>query len=552
MYQYDAFDHNILEQRISEFRSQVKRRLNGELSEEEFRPLRLMNGLYLELHAYMLRIAIPYGTFNSVQLRKFAHIARKYDRGYGHFTTRQNIQFNWPKLVDTPDILEELATVDMHAIQSSGNCIRNTTADQLAGVANDEVADPRPYAEIIRQWSTFHPEFAYLPRKFKIALTGSEHDRAAIKFHDIGLEVKKNDQGEIGFKVLVGGGLGRTPIIGSVIKDFLPEKHLLSYLEAILRAYNLDGRRDNKYKARIKILVKENGIDEYSKTVEKEWIEINKENQTDLPEKAKELILNYFNPPHYSRQSDSISQFESFYKENAGFSRWVNNNISEHKIDNYAAATISLKPIGGIPGDITADQMDGVAELADQYSLGEIRSSNQQNLIFAHVHKNDLPALWSSLKAIDLATANHGLVTDIIACPGLDYCSLANARSIPIAQEISEHFASAALSDEIGELKINISGCINSCAYHHAGHIGILGVDKKGVEAYQIMLGGSADENASIGKITGRAFAADEIINAVDTVIKTYLQIRLDGEIFIDTYRRLGMAPFKGALYVKN
>lgn len=552
MYQYDAYDHQIIRRRIEEFRSQVKRRLNGELSEEEFRPLRLMNGVYLQLHAYMLRVAIPYGTFNSRQLRMFAHIARKYDRGYGHFTTRQNIQYNWPKLVEIPDILEELASVEMHAIQTSGNCIRNTTADQLAGVASDEVADPRPYAEIIRQWSTFHPEFAYLPRKFKIAITGAKHDRAAIKFHDIGLEIKKNNDNEIGFKVIVGGGLGRTPIIGSTIKEFLPEKYLLSYLEAILRAYNLDGRRDNKYKARIKILVQENGIDKYRNSVEKEWQAIKLNNHADLPEEAKRLIFRHFEPPNYDRQFENCEIFESFNETQSAFSQWINSNLHEHKIAGYAAVTISLKPIGGIPGDITSDQMDALADLADQYSLGEIRSTHEQNLVLPYVFKNDLPALWQSLDKIGLATPNHGLVSDIIACPGLDYCALANARSIPIAQEISKRFGTQERATDIGELKIKISGCINACAHHHVGHIGILGVDKKGVESYQLLLGGNADENASIGKIVGPGFAENEIVDAVETVIETYLKLRIPGEIFIDTYRRIGSDPFKGALYARN
>ncbi|MCC3861196.1 nitrite/sulfite reductase [Pseudemcibacter aquimaris] len=549
MYQYDAYDHKIVQQRIEEFRSQVDRRLSGELSEEEFRPLRLMNGVYLQLHAYMIRVAIPYGTFNAVQLRKLAYIARTYDKGYGHFTTRQNIQYNWPKLVDIPKILEELASIEMHAIQTSGNCIRNTTTDQLAGVAKDEVADPRPYAEIIRQWSTFHPEFAYLPRKFKIAITGAEHDRAAIRFHDIGLEVVKNDKDEIGFKVLVGGGLGRTPIIGTVIKEFLPEKHLLSYLEAILRAYNLDGRRDNKYKARIKILVKENGIDNYRETVEKEWQEILKENNTDLPDAAKELIFRHFEPPSYDFKTVPTQDFERFYNKNSDFAAWIDNNMHEHKVENYATVTISLKPNGGIPGDITADQMDALAKLSEIYSLGEIRSTHEQNLVFAHVYKDDLPALWLELKDIDLATPNHGLVSDIIACPGLDYCALANARSIPLAQEISTRYSDPVRAAKIGELKIKVSGCINACAHHHVGHIGILGVDKKGTEAYQILLGGSADENASIGKITGPGFSEEEIIFAVDTVIETYLGLKEGNERFIDTYNRVGMAPFKGALY---
>ncbi len=552
MYQYDAYDHKILEKRIEEFRDQVNRRLSGELSEEEFKPLRLMNGVYLQLHAYMLRVAIPYGTFTSTQLRKFAHIARKYDRGYGHFTTRQNIQFNWPKLVDIPDILEELASVEMHAIQTSGNCIRNTTSDQLAGVAVDEVADPRPYAEIIRQWSTFHPEFAYLPRKFKIAITGASHDRAAINFHDIGLEMVKNDAGKIGFKVIVGGGLGRTPIIGSVIREFLPERHLLSYLEAIMRAYNLDGHRDNKYKARIKILVKENGIDAYRDTVEKEWEAIKHEGNTDLPEAAQQLIFNHFTPPTYTHRARHKIDFEDFFKNQQEYAHWLSNSRHDHKVEGYAAVTISLKPVGGIPGDISADQMDKLADLADVFSLGEIRSTHEQNLVFAHVHEDDLPALWQELDKIGLATPNHGLISDIIACPGLDYCALANARSIPVAQQISERFGSDERAKEIGELKIKISGCINACAHHHVGHIGILGVDKKGVESYQLLLGGNADENASVGKILGPGFSEDEIVDAVETVVDTYLALREDGESFLDAYKRLGAEPFKGALYDAN
>ncbi len=549
MYQYDAYDHKILEQRTAEFRDQVTRRINGKLSEEEFRPLRLMNGVYLQLHAYMIRVAIPYGTFNSGQLRKFAHIARKYDRGYGHFTTRQNIQYNWPKLIDIPDILDELASVEMHAIQTSGNCIRNITTDQFAGVAKDEVADPRPYAEIIRQWSTFHPEFAYLPRKFKIAITGAKHDRAAIKFHDIGLEVLRNETGELGFKVIVGGGLGRTPVIGSVIKEYLPEKHLLSYLEAILRIYNLSGRRDNKYKARVKILVKESGIESFRVKVEKEWRQIMEEGHTDLPAAAQKLIFNHFKPPSYEHNVLPALDFERFYKYQAEFKRWIDSNLHDHKVENYAAVTISLKPIGGIPGDISSEQMEDLADLADIYSLGEIRSTHEQNLVFPYVHKNDLPALWLELKSIDLATPNHGLVSDIIACPGMDYCSLANARSIPIAQEISNKFSDPKLAAQIGELKIKISGCINACAHHHVGHIGVLGVDKKGTESYQLLLGGNADENAAIGKITGPGFNGDQIVGAIETVIRTYQEIKEGNERFIDTYQRVGMEPFKDALY---
>lgn len=549
MYQYDAYDHNILKQRVDEFRNQVARRLSGDLSEDEFRPLRLMNGVYLQLHAYMLRIAIPYGTMSSNQLRKFAFIARKYDRGYGHFTTRQNIQFNWPKLVDIPDILEELASVEMHAIQTSGNCIRNTTSDQFAGVAKDEVADPRPYAEIIRQWSTFHPEFAYLPRKFKIAVIGSEHDRAATRFHDIGVEIKRNDQGEIGFKIYVGGGLGRTPVIASVINYFVPERHLLSYLEAIMRVYNQLGRRDNKYKARIKILVKEHGIARFREDVEYEWQAINDENKTDLPLAAQEMIINHFKAPNYVKRSDGLKETEILYNTNDAYALWIDQNRHEHKVQNYSAVTISLKPIGGIPGDISADQMDKLADLADKYSLGEIRSTHKQNLVFAHVYNGDLPALWKALESLNLATPNHELVTDIIACPGLDYCALANARSIPLAQQISERFGDTNRAADIGPLDIKISGCINACAHHHIGHIGIIGVDKKGVESYQILLGGRADENASIGKILGPGFSEDEIVDAIETVVDEYMKIRKEDEHFIDTYTRVGAEPFKEALY---
>ncbi len=548
MYLYDEIDQALVDERVVQFRDQVSRRMSGELSEDEFKPLRLMNGVYLQLHAYMLRVAIPYGTLSSEQMRKLAWIARKYDRGYGHFTTRQNLQYNWPKLEDLPDILAELASVQMHALQTSGNCIRNVTADQYAGVAADEVADPRVYAEIIRQWSTLHPEFSFLPRKFKIAVTGSQNDRAAVKVHDIGLIVKRNPAGELGFEVIVGGGLGRTPFVGPTIREFLPERHLLSYLEAVLRVYNMLGRRDNMYKARIKIQVHETGAAEFTRLVEAEWDQI-RDSAVDLPAGEKERIASYFVPPRYEISADAADVLARHKREDAGFARWVDTNVFAHKAEGYAIANISLKPIGGVPGDATAEQMEAVAALADRFSFSEIRITHEQNLVLPHVRKDNLYALWQTLKSYDLDTPNLGRVSDMIACPGMDYCSLANARSIPVAQAISKRFADLDRQHDIGELKLKISGCINACGHHHAGHIGILGVDRKGEEYYQITLGGSGAEDASIGEIVGPALAYDAVVDAVETLVDKYLAIRTEGERFLDTYRRVGKDPFKEALY---
>ncbi len=548
MYRYDEFDQTLVEERVRQFRGQVARRLSGALTEEQFRPLRLMNGLYLQLHAYMLRVAIPYGTLSSAQMRMLAHIARTYDKGYGHFTTRQNIQFNWPFLEDVPDILSDLASVQMHAIQTSGNCIRNVTADHFAGVAADEIEDPRVYCEIIRQWSTFHPEFSFLPRKFKIAVTGAATDRAAIRVHDIGLQIVRNEAGETGFKVVVGGGLGRTPVIGPVVRDFLPKKHLLSYLEAILRVYNQLGRRDNLYKARIKILVQSVGVEAFAQMVEEEWTQI-REGVLQVPPEEIERIKAYFAPPTYEDLWPSDGEFARKQAEVPAFGRWAACNTTRHKQAGYVIVTISLKPIGGIPGDASAEQMDLVADLAERYSLDEIRVSHEQNLILPHVRQKDAFALWQALDKAGLATPNHGLVSDMIACPGLDFCNLANARSIPVAQRISKRFADLDRQHDIGELKIKISGCINACGHHHVGDIGILGVDKKGTEFYQITLGGAAGNEAALGEIVGRAFSYDEVVDAVETIIETYLEVRRPGERFRETYARVGLAPFKEKLY---
>ncbi|CAN7280532.1 MULTISPECIES: nitrite/sulfite reductase [Rhizobium/Agrobacterium group] len=549
MYRYDEFDHAFVEGRVAQFRDQVERRLSGELAEDAFKPLRLMNGVYLQLHAYMLRVAIPYGTLNSQQMRMLAHIARKYDRGYGHFTTRQNIQYNWPKLSDTPDILSELASVEMHALQTSGNCIRNVTADHFAGAAADEVADPRPYAEILRQWSSVHPEFSFLPRKFKIAVTGAERDRAAIQVHDIGLHLKKNDKGEIGFAVYVGGGQGRTPMIAKKIRDFLPEEDLLSYTTAIMRVYNLHGRRDNKYKARIKILVHETGAEELSRQVEVEFAEL-KNTELKLPDADIAAISAYFAPPELKNRPEGWESLARWKKADEGFARFVDQNVQPHKHPDYGMVTISLKPIGGIPGDATDEQMELVADIAEEYAFDEIRISHEQNIILPHVALADLEPVYRALAGAGLATANAGLITDIIACPGLDYCALANARSIPVAQEISTRFGAPERQAEIGELKIKISGCINACGHHHVGHIGLLGVEKKGAELYQITLGGSGDENTSIGEIIGRGFEPDRVTDAIETIVDTYLGLRLSKEeIFLDAYRRVGPQPFKDALY---
>ncbi|MDB5552561.1 MAG: nitrite/sulfite reductase [Rhizobium sp.] len=549
MYRYDEFDHTFVNDRVAQFRDQVERRLTGDLAEDAFRPLRLMNGVYLQLHAYMLRVAIPYGTLNAKQMRMLAHIARKYDRGYGHFTTRQNIQYNWPKLADTPDILADLASVEMHAIQTSGNCIRNVTADHFAGAAADEAADPRPYAEILRQWSSVHPEFTFLPRKFKIAVTGAKDDRAAIQVHDIGLHLKKNEKGELGFDVYVGGGQGRTPMIGKRIREFLPEEDLLSYTTAIMRVYNLYGRRDNKYKARIKILVHETGVEKLSAEIEAEFNEL-KNGELKLPDADIQAITSYFAPPDLAPHAEGWANLASWKKADPDFARWVDQNVKPHKHPDYGMVTISLKPIGGIPGDATDEQMELVADLAEEYAFDEIRISHEQNIIFPHVALADLEPLYRALKPANLATANSNLITDIIACPGLDYCALANARSIPVAQEISERFGSPERQAEIGELKIKISGCINACGHHHVGHIGLLGVEKKGAELYQITLGGSADNETSIGDIIGRGFEPEKVTDAIETVVDTYLGLRLSpDETFLQAYRRVGQQPFKTALY---
>ncbi|QQM32325.1 nitrite/sulfite reductase [Martelella lutilitoris] len=544
MYRYDEFDHDFVRERVAQFTDQVERRLSGEITEDQFKPLRLMNGVYLQLHAYMLRIAVPYGTMNGRQMRMLAHIARKYDRGYGHFTTRQNIQFNWPRLEDIPAILSDLAEVEMHAIQTSGNCIRNVTADHFSGAAADEVADPRPYAEILRQWSSLHPEFSFLPRKFKIAVTGAERDRAAIQVHDIGLHLKRNDAGELGFAVYVGGGQGRTPMIAKKVRDFLPEADLLAYATAILRVYNLNGRRDNKYKARIKILVHETGLEELKADIEREF-EALKDGELTLPDGDIDAIRRYFALPELpARERDRFDTADSGYLD------WLTRNTAAHKRDDYAMVTISLKPIGGIPGDATDMQMEAVADIAERYGFDEIRVSHEQNLVLPHVARADLQAVYAALKEAGLETGNAGLITDIIACPGLDYCALANARSIPLAQQLSERFGDPARQAEIGDLKIKISGCINACGHHHVGHIGLLGVEKKGAELYQITLGGSADENTSIGEIVGRGFEPEKVTDAVETIVDTYLHLRTDrSETFIEAYRRLGAQPFKDALY---
>lgn len=543
MYQYDQYDQQMVDTRVEEFRDQVKRRLAGEITEDQFKPLRLMNGLYLQLHAYMLRVAIPYGTLNGKQMRMLAHIARKYDRDYGHFTTRQNIQYNWIKLEDAPDLLAELASVEMHAIQTSGNCIRNISSDQFAGATADEIADPRPWAEILRQWSSFHPEFSYLPRKFKFAVIASDTDRAAMRLHDIGIQLVHNDAGELGAKFYVGGGMGRTPMIAPEIRDFVPADELISYAEACLRVYNRYGRRDNKYKARIKILVHELGKEEYTRQVEEEFAHM-KELGLNPPVEELARISEHFADPAFDAQaSDDLDLSDP------DFAIWADQNLDVHKQSGYAIATISLKPQGGIPGDASSAQIDLMADLAEQYSFDELRVTHSQNIVLPHVKKSDLYALWQKLDEAGLAPANLDLITDSIACPGLDYCSLANARSIPLAQKISEKFADQGRQKELGELKLKISGCINACGHHHAGHIGILGVDRKGTENYQLLLGGSAAEDTSLAKITGPGFTEDGVIEAIETVTDLYLQEKQGDERFIDTYRRVGMEKFKEAIY---
>jgi sulfite reductase (NADPH) hemoprotein beta-component len=551
MYRYDEFDHALVRERVEQYRDQVARRINGELTEDQFKPLRLMNGLYLQLNAYMLRVAIPYGVLSAKQMHKLAEIARVYDRGYGHFTTRQNIQYNWPKLQDTPDMLAELASVEMHAIQTSGNCIRNVTADPFAGATPDEIEDPRIWAEIVRQWSSLHPEFTFLPRKFKVAVTGTRNDRAAVRFHDIGLIMHRNWDGEVGFEVLVGGGMGRTPMIAKTIRKFLPKRDLLSYLEAILRIYNLMGRRDNKYKARIKILVHELGIDELGELVEDEWQRI-REGALALPDTEIKRIEAYFEPPQYEDLPAEDLGFAAKRFEDREFGQWARANVAAHRQPGYAIVTLSLKPEGQPPGDVTADQMDAIADLAERYSLDELRVTHEQNLVFAHVRQSDLASLWRELVGLELATSNVGLLGDIIACPGLDFCALASARSIPVAQRISMRFADLKRQHDIGELRLKISGCINACGHHHVGHIGILGVDRKGEEYYQITLGGAPGEDATVGKIIGPALPSSRIVDAVEGIVETYVSIRRDGERFIDTYRRLGEDPFKASVYGEN
>jgi len=549
MYAYDELDETLVRERAAQFRGQVERRISGSLSEDEFKPLRLRNGLYLQLHAYMLRVAIPYGLLNSDQLRALAGIARRYDRGYGHFTTRQNIQFNWISLKDAPDILDDLAAAGMHAIQTSGNCIRNITTDHFAGVAADEIEDPRPWAEIIRQWSSLHPEFSFLPRKFKIAVSGSPNDRAAIAVHDIGLSMRQGPDGETGFKVWVGGGLGRTPMLAEPLRDFLPAPQMLSYLEAILRVFNVEGRRDNLYKSRIKILVSALGIDRFREMVEAEWTQIRGRGlQLDPAEIAH--IQAQFAPPPYKMVEPE--RFTAARLLDEAFARWSKANLFPHKRPGYMAVTASLKPVGQAPGDMTASQMEALADLSDEYSFGEIRVTHRQNLVLPHVRQDRLEALWRALDALELATPNLMRVSDIVACPGLDYCGLATARSIPVAQRLGERLSEIDERHSLGELTINISGCINSCGHHHVGHIGILGLEKAGAESYQVTLGGSSTEDASLGKIIGPGFGADEIVAAIETIVLTWLELRQDGERFLDSLRRVGQAPFKQALYGRN
>ncbi|KCZ61040.1 nitrite/sulfite reductase [Hyphomonas chukchiensis] len=552
MYRYDEFDAQIVKERVAQFRGQVERRLSGELLEDEFKPLRLQNGVYLQLHAYMLRVAIPYGQLSARQMRMLARIAREYDRNYGHFTTRQNIQFNWVALKDIPDVLALLAEVEMHAIQTSGNCIRNTTSDHYAGAARDEIMDPRPWCEIIRQWSTFHPEFAFLPRKFKIAVTGAAHDRAAIRVHDIGLHMRERD-GVRGFEVHVGGGQGRTPHIAALVNDFVPEDRLLDYLEAIMRVYNLHGRRDNKYKARIKILVNELGEEEFTRQVEAEFAAQRSHEKIDLPQAEIDRIHAYFAPPELATKPETSDVFEAAKASDKVFARWARTNLHPHVTPGYTSVTVSLKPIGGLAGDATDAQMEIIANLAETYGQDDIRVSHAQNIILAHVALDDLPALHAELDAAGLATPNESLITDLIVCPGLDYCNLANARSIPVGQAVQKVFADPDYQEDIGRLHINISGCINACGHHHVGHIGILGVDRKGEEFYQITFGGRADEKAAIGDIAGPGLKSEDVPGALKRVVDRYRELRSGkDELFIDTLGRLGHDPFKEALYAAD
>ncbi|MDR5898286.1 nitrite/sulfite reductase [Halomonas vilamensis] len=549
MYRYDTYDQTLVDERVAQFRDQMDRYRDGRLGEEEFRPLRLQNGLYIQRHAPMLRIAIPYGMLAGHQLRALGDITRRYDRGYGHFTTRQNLQLNWPALEDVPDILADLAKVQMHAIQTSGNCIRNTTSDQFAGIANDEVEDPRPWCELIRQWSTLHPEFAYLPRKFKIAVSGASQDRAAIQVHDIGLRLWYNEAGELRIRVLAGGGLGRTPMIADVVRDDLPWQHLLTYLEACVRVYNQFGRRDNKFKARIKILVKALGIEEFRRRVEEEWAHLKDGPQT-LNAAAVEAAKSHFpEPERRSVEESAVADYECLRQENRGFARFVTNNVTDHKVYGYKAVTLSLKRREHAPGDVTADQMDAIANLANRYSFGEVRVTHEQNLVLSDVPVDELEALWQALEALGIANPTVGTLNDIICCPGGDYCSLANAVSIPIAQALQERFEDLDFLYDLGPLDLNISGCMNACGHHHVGHIGILGVDKKGEEYYQISIGGNSTDDASLGKILGPSFFREDVPGVVEKVLEVYVAQRHEDERFLDTYRRIGLKPFKERVY---
>ena len=552
MYRYDEQDHKLIRERVAQFRGQTERYLAGELSEEEFLPLRLQNGLYVQRLAPMLRIAVPYGLMNSTQVRRLAHITRKYDKGYAHFTTRQNVQLNWPNLEDVPDILAELAEVEMHAVQTSGNCIRNTTTDQFAGIARDENFDPRPYCELIRQWSTFHPEFAFLPRKFKIAVCGADEDRAAIRAHDIGVQIVKNENGETGFQVFVGGGLGRTPIIGVAIRDFLPETDLLSYLEAIVRVYNQLGRRDNKFKARIKILVKAMGAEEFARRVEAEWEQI-KDSADKLTGEAIEWSKRFFPEPAYKSfingHGEAVLRDQS--GEDKAFARWLERNTFPHRVNGYQAVTLSTKPTGVPPGDVTDRQLEAIADLADKYSFGEVRVTHEQNVVLADVEQEKLFDLWQEARKHGFATPNIGTLTDMICCPGGDYCSLANAKSIPVAEAIQRKFDDLDYLYDLGDLDLNISGCMNACGHHHIGHIGILGVDKKGEEFYQVQLGGRSNENASLGKVLGPSFSRDEMPETIGKILDVFVENRQPEEFFIDTYNRIGLQPFKERVYAK-
>ncbi|MDH3510028.1 MAG: nitrite/sulfite reductase [Gammaproteobacteria bacterium] len=548
MYRYDEFDQQLISERVAQFRRQVQRRLDGELTEDQFKPLRLMNGLYLQLHAYMLRVNVPYGCLSAKQLRKLADIARRYDKDFGHFTTRQNIQFNWIKLEDTADILAELGEVEMNTIQSSGNCVRNITADPLAGRAADEIQDPRVWCELLRQYSILNPEFSYLPRKFKFAVTGSPNDRAAVAVHDIGLRLHLNARGDRGFEVIVGGGQGRTPVIGKTIREWIEPEHVISYVEAILRVYNIYGRRDNIYKARIKILVNALGIERFRELVDAEWENI-RDGQLKVSNEELARIDAYFKPPAYESLPDLDDELASLRRVDPDFDAWMTSNVAAHKVPGYAIVSLSLKAPGRVPGDMTATTMDGVADLADAYSLGELRVTHRQNLVFVDVKQEDLHTLWEQLTELDLAAANIGRVSDIIACPGLDYCSLANARSIPVAQDIGRHFAAAEKLQEVGELTINISGCMNACGHHHVGNIGILGVDKRGKEFFQLTLGGSSDQNASLGDRLGPGLPQAEVPQAIEKIVDAYINKRQDDERFLDTYRRVGIEPFKQAVY---